>query len=204
MLKKSWGTTGLESSMPEMRALAEKKISALMALFPADCCHEMVEQALSEKCSEIPEEAIEDLKKFASSFASNKAGGSPQTTQEEENATYLKEKVRATAKHIVVAWLKVLYDARYESGDKPVRLDSSLSPPPELSKYEEFSWEEWLEGDVVLTAEQIRKLMKLYTAEMALIFDLILVDNPNGYNLMGDLIIHKDTDGFYLPPQKQD
>lgn len=229
------GNLKIRGRTPAMIALAEKRMEALESLFPMDHCRELVKLALVQQDAQFaagdpvvfPELAEEDLQKAQAelqnpnmsdeekqgiqtllSFFGKRVSELPPLTAEEE-AERLEDEVNTAAGNIVRAWLNALHFARGESGDKPVRLDSSLLPPSELTRCNGFGeldkngydWAEWLTNSLVLTAEQIRELMALFATRLIVVFDATLANKPNGIELTEDILVRKDKDGFYLPPE---
>lgn len=206
--------------------MPQVKITALKLLFPMDRCRELIKLALdadeakllAEDTVFVPALSPEDMKKLndpktpkaareliklIEPFAGKKVSELPQPTAEQA-AEFLEDEVLTATDCIVTSWLNVLYEAQVESLDKPVRLDSSLLPPPELAQYDGVGWDEWLTSSLMLTVEQIRELMALYAAKIMPIFDLMIANNPNGFNLTENLFIRKDAGGFYLSPKIKD
>ncbi len=150
---------------------------------------------------DIPDEAKKGMRKLLSLFGKRPSEIPPLTLEEE--AERLEGEVLQAANEIVRSWLNVLCEARRESGDKQVRLDGSLLPPPELPLFH-ASWDEELAGAVSLTVERIRELMALYATKLVPVFDLMIANNPKGFELFDGIIVCKDADGFYLPPETKD
>ena len=227
------GKSGLKgpSSTPKSRARSNKRMAALKSLFPTQDCREMIRQTLSEESAEltaedpvlIPEFGEQDLAKVQTdldnpdipdeakkemqtllSLAGKRMSELSQLTPEQE-AEYLEDQVLTASDIIVTGWLNALYEARLESKDKPVRLDGSLLPPPELTMLEGVNWdEELLNSPLALTLEQIRELMALYAVKLILVFNLMIANNPKGFKIHEDVFICMDTDGFYLPPKAKE
>lgn len=209
--------------------MAKMTFDELVSFFPMDRCRELVRMSLAELDAQaladdsvilpdldendraqaqadlnnpdICDEAKHEMRVLLSFIGKRPSEVLPLTP--ELDAERLEYEMYTTANEIIKEWLNVLNNAKYESGDKPVRLDGSLLPPPELSKYDGVSWDERLTNSSELTVEveQLRELMSLYVANLIPVFDSMIANNPNGFELFDDIIVGKDKDGFYLLPE---
>ena len=184
---------------PGALALFGQTLDALVSIFPTERCREMIKLLVAEDYAELTREETEELK--ALSLLTGEDMNEPPSLTPEENAKYIEEEEDAAVYNIITSWLEVLYRARVDAGEKPVRLDSSLLPPPELARQGGHSWDSWLTDWFGLTAEQIGELMALYAAKLVPVFDLMIANNPDGFKLTGDILVGKDSAGFYLLPK---
>lgn len=219
----------------ESLAFAEQRFDLLVSLFPHGKCCELLRLTQKEWKAEFVGEVVPDFGKDGlellqdpdmseadiqqlaetASAAGKQLKDLPEPTPEVLASSFADEAKNAAC-GAAMAWLEALFYActhpPYEDDSardkKPVRLDSSLLPPPDatiLKKPINLAEGMINFSSATLTMERAREVVSIFMANVVERLNQELAGCPEGVDVNGDgLVVCKDEDGFYLLPRPKE